>query len=103
MEQPAKRDRARPWRTIRESQPSRKFSSTPPFDEGMKEILKLAKPSAHGRRPSMSDWVATITQAMITVVSPSSSSRLRRLEAAKMMKMARRVGAQGFLGTIDPV
>ena len=68
----------------------------------MEEVLESARPSTHGRRPSISDYVSTITQAVVTVVGPSSSSRAGRLEAAQMMETIRRLGAQEFRGTIDP-
>ena len=44
-----------------------------------------------------------ITQAVAAAVGPSSSSRSGRLEAAKMVETARRLGAQEFRGTTDPV
>ena len=51
----------------------------------------------------MSNWVGTITQAVITTMCPNSSSHSRRLEAAKMVETARRLGAQEFRGTTDPL
>ena len=103
VEQSIKRGRDRPRRTVRESQPSGKFSSTPPFDERMEGILKPARPSTHVRRPSISDWVGVITQSVVVVVAPSASFHAGRLEAAKLVEIARRLGAQEFLGTIDLV
>ena len=103
MEQPAKRDRGRPQRTVRESQPSEESSSIPSFDEGMKGISEPARPSAHGHRPSMFNWVGTITQAMVTAVGPSFNSCSRRLEAVKMVETDRSMGAQEFRGTTKPV
>ena len=44
-----------------------------------------------------------LTQAVVAVVGPSASSRLGRLEDAKMVEKARRLGAQEFQGTIDLV
>ena len=64
MEQPIKRGRGRPRRIVRESQPSGESSSTPPFDEETEEILEPARPSTHGHRPSMSDWIGAITRAV---------------------------------------
>ena len=44
-----------------------------------------------------------ITQAVVAVVGPSVSFRSERLEAAKMVETARRLGAQEFQRTIDPM
>ena len=81
MEQPTKRGSGRPRRIVSESRPSGESTST------------LARPSTHGHRPSMSDWIGTITQAMVAVVGPSSISYVGRLKATQMMKTARRLGA----------
>ena len=103
IKQPSKRDRDRPRLSVRESQPSGESSSTLTFDEETKGIPEPTRPSTHGRRSSMFDWVGTITQAMVVTVGPSSSSHIGRLEAAQMMKTARRLGAQEFQGTTDPI
>ena len=93
MKQPTKKDRDRPRRAVRESQLSGKTSSTSPFNEGMEGIPEPARPSTHGRRPSISDWIDMITQAVEAIVGPSFNSHSGRLEAAKMVETARRLGA----------
>ena len=40
---------------------------------------------------------------MVAAVGPSSSSHSRRLEAVKMVETARRLRAQEFRGTTDPI
>ena len=82
VEQPIKRSIGWPRRTVRESQPSRESFSIPPFYERMEGILELARPSAHGRRPSRSELVGAITQAVVATMGSSSNSRSRRLKAA---------------------
>ena len=59
----------------------------------MKEIHKPARPSIHGHRPSISDWIGAITKAIVAAVGPSASSHSRRLEATKVVETARRLGA----------
>ena len=103
MEQPNKRSRDRPRRSIIGSQSSGGSSNTLPFDEGTEGIPELAKPSTHGRRSSVFDWVCAITQAMVAAVGPSSNSHAGRLEAAQMMETVRRLRAQEFRGTINPI
>ena len=53
MEQSTKRGRGRLRRAVIESQPSGGSSSIPLLDEGMKGISEPARPSTHGRRPSI--------------------------------------------------
>ena len=96
MEQPTKRGRGRPRRAVIEEQPSGDSSNTPSFDEGMEEVPESARPSTHGHRSSISNWVGTITQAVVATVGPSFSSRVGRMEAAQMMETARRLGAKEF-------
>ena len=100
-EQSTRRSRDRLRRSVSVSQSSGGSFSTP-FDEGTGGTPEPARPSTYGRRPSMSDWVGAISQAMATIVGPSFSSHTGRLEAAQMMEIAKRLGAQEFRGTTDP-
>ena len=100
-EQSTRKSRDRLRRSVSVSQSSGDSSSTP-FDKGTGGTPEPARPSTYGRRPSMSDWVGAISQAVAAAVGPNSSSRAWRLEAAQMMETAKRLGAQEFRGTTDP-
>ena len=44
-EQPTRRDRGRPQKTVRKDQPSGESSTNPPFDDEMEEIQEPDRPS----------------------------------------------------------
>ena len=78
--QSVRRDRSRPQKIVREDQPNRESSSNPPFEDEMKEIQELVGPPTQEYRPSISDWVGVIIQAVVATVGPSASFHSKRLE-----------------------
>ena len=52
---------------------------------------------------SMTEWFGMFNQVIAAIAASGSSSQSRSLEAVEIVEKARRLGAQEFQGTTDPI